>query len=117
MNTAKYWSTQPSRGEKLASEMELIIKDFNMQMKEENKVRNENILKALIKHDHDQVLDQHKAVIRQTADKHIKFLEKASYERQLQRTTQMEADMKKVEAEMEHLFEIENAMKGKRANK
>ena len=53
MNTAKYWSTQPSRGEKLASEMELIIKDFNMQMKEENKVRNENILKALIKHDHD----------------------------------------------------------------
>lgn len=100
MNTAKYWSTQPSRGEKLASEMELIIKDFNMQMKEENKV-----------------LDQHKAVIRQTADKHIKFLEKASYQRQLQRTTQMESDMKKVEAEMEHLFEIEKAMKGKGDNK
>lgn len=56
-------------------------------------------------------------MIRQTADKHIKFLEKASYQRQLQRTTQMESDMKKVEAEMEHLFEIEKAMKGKGDNK
>ena len=46
---SKSTQTQPSRGETLASEMEVIMMDFNMAMKEERKVRNENILKALIK--------------------------------------------------------------------
>ena len=62
-------------------------------------------------------MDQQKAAIRQTVAKHIKFLEKAAYERQVERTTKMEADMKKLESEIEHLMEIEKTKKGNGSNK
>ena len=57
-------------------------------------------------------MDQQKAAIRQTVAKHIKFLE-----RQVERTTKMEADMKKLESEIEHLMEIEKTKKGNGSNK
>ena len=60
MNTAKEEteskSTQPSRGEKMAVELEQILKDFNRQIKEDCQVSNKNILKALIKHDHNYLI-------------------------------------------------------------
>ena len=62
MNTAKEESesksTQPSRsrGEKMAAELEQILKDFNRQIKEDSQVSNKNILKALIKHDHNYLI-------------------------------------------------------------